>query len=78
MLADKNAAQAQVDEAAAELTEEDGGSEGKADTSGLSAAIAAAEANRRPTIRRRPGSRSRKRWNMPRQCLRIRTRRRLR
>ena len=78
VLADKNAAQAQVDEAAAELTEKMEALKEKADTSGLSAAIAAAEANRRPTIRRRPGSRSRKRWNMPRQCLRIRTRRRLR
>ena len=43
MLADKNAAQAQVDEAAAELTEKMEALKEKADTSGLSAAIAAAE-----------------------------------
>ena len=43
VLADKNAAQAQVDEAAAELTEKMEALKEKADTSGLSAAIAAAE-----------------------------------
>ena len=44
----------------------------------LSAAIAAAEGKQEADYTPETGSRSRKRWNTPRQCLRIRTRRRLR